>query len=83
MLLGTIKYGSAKHVVTLKDPVAIAKVSPDLYYSPVISINIGTGYSCCPGALYRWYILHQDLDAHPLPPHLSRPTLPRRTLGRW
>ncbi|KAL8798990.1 MAG: hypothetical protein Q9182_006235 [Xanthomendoza sp. 2 TL-2023] len=45
VLLGTIKYGSAKHVVTLKDPVAIAKVTlavQELYTAGTSAIKIST-----------------------------------------
>ncbi|KAL8808695.1 MAG: hypothetical protein Q9223_003855 [Gallowayella weberi] len=45
VLLGTVKYGSAKHVVTLKDPVAIAKVTlavQELYTAGTSAIKIST-----------------------------------------
>lgn len=45
VLLGTIKYGSAKHVVTLKDPVAIAKITlavQELYTAGISCIKIST-----------------------------------------
>ncbi|KAI4188584.1 MAG: hypothetical protein L6R41_002052 [Letrouitia leprolyta] len=45
VLLGTIKYGSAKHVVTLKDPVAIAKITlavQELYTAGTSCIKIST-----------------------------------------
>ena len=83
VLLGTIKYGSAKHVVTLKDPVAIAKVGPNLSYSIAISFDLDTGDTCRSRTLYSWYILYQDFYAHPLPPHFPQPTLPPFPLGRW